>query len=67
MLLGDGTLKFAGSIGIEMVSTDELLMDSEPKRWQIIRSRRDYDQSELFENEKNKEVRMGDGGRSRNR
>jgi hypothetical protein len=50
-----------------MVSTDELLMDPEPKRWQIIRSRRDYDQSELFENEKNKEVRMGTGGRSHDR
>lgn len=55
MLVGEGALGFARSIGMETVTTMELLVDKELERWKRIKAERMFDQRKMF---------GGDPGRS---
>jgi beta-aspartyl-peptidase (threonine type) len=49
MLVGDGAMRFARSIGAEIVPSHELVSPRELERWQTLRSQGDYDQISAFE------------------
>ncbi len=49
MLVGEGALRFARSIGMPTVSQECLLTDRELRRWQEIKQRQSFEQRELFD------------------
>jgi beta-aspartyl-peptidase (threonine type) len=49
MLVGEGALKFARSIGMDTVTSAALLTDRELERWRTIKAGRKFEQRRLFE------------------
>ncbi|QLH74144.1 MAG: isoaspartyl peptidase/L-asparaginase [Methanomassiliicoccales archaeon] len=48
MLVGEGATKFANSVGIELIPTEELVSPRELERWKMIRSTGSYEQKDSF-------------------
>jgi beta-aspartyl-peptidase (threonine type) len=49
MLVGDGAMHFARSIGAEIVPSHELVSPRELQRWRVLQDQKDYNQSSAFE------------------
>jgi beta-aspartyl-peptidase (threonine type) len=62
LLVGDGALRFAGTIGMGTVQTPELLTCRELERWKAIRAEKSFEQREVFEDEESRYVRRGTVG-----
>jgi len=62
MLVGEGALSFARSIGMEQVETHELLTDRELERWKEIQQRQNFRAKEVFEDSRGRYSRKGTVG-----
>jgi L-asparaginase / beta-aspartyl-peptidase len=62
MLVGEGALRFAKSIGMETVEVPELLTCRELERWKAIRAERGFEQREVFEDAASRQTRKGTVG-----
>jgi beta-aspartyl-peptidase (threonine type) len=62
MLVGEGALRFARSIGMQTVDQEELLTSREMERWKEIRGRRSFEQREVFDDVTTRFARKGTVG-----
>ncbi|MGD0056628.1 MAG: isoaspartyl peptidase/L-asparaginase [Methanomassiliicoccales archaeon] len=51
MIVGEGALKFARQVGMETVTTADLLTERELERWKSIKAKRKYEHRRIFEGE----------------
>jgi beta-aspartyl-peptidase (threonine type) len=62
LLVGDGALRFAESIGMDTVQVPELLTCRELERWKAIRAEKAFEQREVFEDAVSRYERKGTVG-----
>ncbi len=62
LLVGDGALRFARSIGIETVEVPDLLTCRELERWKAIRADKSFEQRDVFEDALSRNKRKGTVG-----
>ena len=62
MLVGDGALRFAESIGMETVEVPELLTCRELERWKALRAENSFRHRRVFENGNGRDQRRGTVG-----
>ncbi|MDD1773262.1 MAG: isoaspartyl peptidase/L-asparaginase [Methanomassiliicoccales archaeon] len=62
MIVGEGALRFAKRVGMETVTTAELLTQNELERWRIIKAEHRYEQRRIFEGEPKPSERRGTVG-----
>jgi len=62
MIVGEGALKFARHVGMDTVTTAELLTERELERWKKIKAERKYEQRRIFEGEPKPSEKRGTVG-----
>lgn len=62
MIVGEGALRFAKRVGMETVTTAELLTERELERWKNIKAERRYEQRRIFEGKASHSERRGTVG-----
>ncbi len=62
MIVGNGAVRFARSIGMETVTTAELLTEREFERWKAIKAERAFDARRIFESERERMEKRGTVG-----